>query len=281
MTEPLPLQTDRRSDPEADLARLERSVGRFERLVVAFSGGVDSAVLLAAAVRALGDRALAVTADSPSIPRHELEAAKDLARSIGARHRIVATGEMEIEAYRRNDVERCYWCKSTLFSACADVGREEGADAIAYGYTADDVGDYRPGHRAATEAKVHAPLLEAGLGKEAIRAIARHLGLTVSEKPAAPCLASRIPYGSPVTDEKLGAIESVENVLRRLGFSQFRARYDGTTLRLEVEGGEIARAASPEVRSEIAAAARDAGARYVTLDLEGFRSGSLNEGTVR
>lgn len=258
------------------LGRLEALIAPLPSLLVAYSGGVDSAVLLAAAHRVLGDRCLGVTADSPSIPREELAAAANLAREIGARHRIVTTRELELDAYRQNDRMRCYWCKHTLFSTCGDVAREEGIQSIAYGFTADDVGDYRPGQQAAGEFGILTPLRDAGLGKGEIRVIASHLGLPIWDKPAAPCLASRIPYGSEVTTQKLAQIEAVEDLLREKGFRVFRARFDGTLMRIEVEASEIPRLVAPETRAAILSCAKDAGVPLVTIDLEGFESGKLN-----
>jgi len=248
-------------------------------MLVAFSGGVDSSVLLAAAHRVLGDRAVALTADSPSMPRRELNAAVAVAEAIGARHIVRSTDELSLDSYRRNDSSRCYWCKHTLFESCATVARELGLAEIAYGYTADDVVDVRPGHRAATEFGVRSPLLEAGLRKQEIRAIARMIGLNVWDKPAAPCLASRIPHGSAVSPERLHKIEAVENLLGDLGFRIFRARFDGAQMRIELQADDIERGASAAVRSRILELAERLGIPLVTLDLEGFRSGKLNQVT--
>jgi uncharacterized protein len=199
-----------------------------------------------------------------------------VAAAIGVTHVVRATSEMALDAYRENDRNRCYWCKHTLFDVCEVVARELGFSAVAYGYTADDVGEHRPGHRAATEFGVRSPLLEAGMGKAEIRAVARALDLEVWDKPAAPCLSSRIPYGSEVSAEKLARIEAIEDLLDALGFRVFRARFDGREMRIEVEKGEIERAASAEVRGRILALAREIGVPLVTIDLDGFRSGKLN-----
>jgi uncharacterized protein len=245
-------------------------------MLVAFSGGVDSAVLTAVAHRVLGDRVAAFTADSPSMPRRELRRARAFAAGIGVTHVVRQTSEMALDAYRENDRNRCYWCKHTLFDVCERVAGELGFPQLAYGYTADDVGDLRPGHRAATEFGVRSPLLEAGLGKAEIRAIAQSLGLEVWDKPAAPCLSSRIPYGSAVSEEKLARIEAVEDLLDEMGFRLFRARFDGKEMRIEVGVDEIDRAATAPVRSRLLARAAEIGVPLLTLDLEGFRSGKLN-----
>lgn len=260
----------------AALEAIERALASSPGLLVAFSGGVDSAVLTAVAHRVLGDRVAALTADSPSMPRRELRRAVAVAAAIGVVHVVRPTSEMALGSYRENGRDRCYWCKHTLFDVCERVAGEMGFREIAYGYTADDVGEHRPGHRAATEFGVRSPLLEAGLRKPEIRAVAHALQLEVWDKPAAPCLSSRIPYGSEVSVEKLGRIEAVEDLLDEMGFRLFRARFDGREMRIEVSPAEIERAASPEVRARVLALAERLGVPLVTLDLEGFRSGKLN-----
>ena len=260
--------------PRGKLVQLLR---RFDNLVIAFSGGVDSGVLLAVATVVLGDHVLAVTTDSASMPRHELDAAIRFAAGLGVRHIVAKSNELSKEDYVRNDRNRCYICKHTLFEICRSVAQREGFSAIAYGYNSDDAGDYRPGHRAAAEFGIYAPLFDAGLGKKEIRDIGRAMGLSLAEKPAAPCLSSRIPYGSSVTMEKLGQIEKMEDLLRALGFGVFRARFDGTLMRIELLSQDIARAAQPQVWGQILDRARGIGVNQVTLDLEGFRSGKLNE----
>jgi pyridinium-3,5-biscarboxylic acid mononucleotide sulfurtransferase len=264
-----------REAPEA-LAALERAVAASPGMLVAFSGGVDSAVLTAVARRVLGDRVAAFTADSPSMPRRELRRAVAFAAGIGVRHVVRQTSEMDLDAYRENDRNRCYWCKHTLFDVCERVAGELGFTEVAYGYTADDVGEHRPGHRAASEFGVRSPLLEAGLRKAEIRAVAQALQLEVWDKPAAPCLSSRVPYGSEVSVEKLARIEAVEDLLDEMGFRLYRARFDGREMRIEVGVAEIERAASAEVRAKLLARAADVGVPLVTLDLEGFRTGKLN-----
>lgn len=263
------------ADAPALLARLEGQLHRFPALVIAFSGGVDSAVLLAAAHRTLGTRAMAVIADSASLPRAELQHARDVAQRIGAELHEIRTTEVDRPEYIANDRNRCYFCKQTLFDACTGFALQHGIADLAYGYTLDDASDDRPGHRAASEFGVHAPLFDAGLRKPDVRAVARALGLPVWDKPAAPCLSSRIPHGTPVTRETLGAIEAVEEVLHRLGFTESRARFDGISMRIEVPVSQIAELMVNEVREDIVAAATNAGVRYISLDLEGFSSGKL------
>ena len=259
------------------LGALEQVLSSSPGMLVAYSGGVDSAVLAAAAHRVLGGRAVAFTADSPSLPRRELRRAIAVAEDIGIRHVVRRTTEMALDAYRANDRDRCYWCKHTLFDVCESVAGELGLSEIAYGYTADDVGDHRPGHRAASEFGVRAPLLTAGLGKAKIREIAQALGLAVWDKPAAPCLSSRIPYGTAVSVDTLARIEGMEDLLDEMGFRVFRARFDGREMKIEVAADEMTRAASREVWGRIADHARREGVATVTLDPEGFRSGKLND----
>ena len=262
--------------PAVALAALEETLRPSSGMLVAFSGGVDSAVLLAVATRVLRSRAVAFTADSPSMPRRELAAAIDFARRIGARHIVRETTELERDEYRQNDRNRCYWCKHTLFGECEAAARELGLPEIAYGYTADDVNDFRPGHRAAGEFGVRSPLLDAALTKVEIRGIARSLGFELWDKPAAPCLSSRIPYGSAVSEKKLAHIDAMEELLHDLGFRVCRARYDGEQMRIEVERGELSRAADPQIHSAIQARANALGVRSLSLDPDGFQSGRLN-----
>lgn len=263
-------------DPEAIMARLDLELGRYRSLIIAFSGGVDSAVLLAAARRILGDRAVALTADSPSMPRAELEAAQELAASLGVCHIVAQTSELERPEYVSNDRQRCYWCKTTLFETCQRFSRDLGIDHVAYGYTADDVGDYRPGHAAAAEFRVRAPLYDAGLGKKEIRAAALLMNLKVWDKPAAPCLSSRIPYGSEVSIQKLSTIEAMEAMLHELGFPIVRARFDGTTMKVEVPNADIPRLNASDIWSQVNGKAQELSVPLLVIDPEGFRSGKLN-----
>lgn len=269
----------RRRDGAAALSALEEVLGGSRGMLVAFSGGVDSSVLLAVANQVLGPaRVVAFTADSPSMPRRELAAAVAFTKDMGVRHLIRATAELQRNEYRQNDASRCYWCKHTLFEECETTARQVGVSEIAYGFTADDLADYRPGHRAATEFGVRAPLLDARLTKQEVRAIAKHLGHSVWDKPAAPCLSSRIPYGSPVSEDKLARIEAMEELLHDLGFRVCRARFDGQEMRIELERHEIERAAASDVQEQIRARALSLQIESVTLDRDGFRSGKLNAG---
>ncbi len=245
-----------------------------DSVAVAYSGGTDSAFLLAVARDVLGDRVLALTADSASVPRAEIADARAIAGQLGVRHIILASGELDDPAYRANTPDRCYFCKSHYLTTLLDYAHAHGFAALVDGSNVDDLGDYRPGQQAARERGVRSPLQEAGLTKAEIRALARERGLPNWDKPAAACLASRIPYGTPVTAETLAQIERGEAYLRGLGFRQVRVRHHGAVARLEVEAGDLARAV--EHREAIVAALREAGFTYVTLDLAGFRSGSMN-----
>lgn len=246
-------------------------------VVVAYSGGVDSSLLAAAAHDALGRRALACIAVSPSLAAEELSAAKTVAARIGIRLRTVTTAELDREDYAQNTPSRCYVCKGVLFDRLAGIAREEGLGTLVYGANADDSTDYRPGARAALEAGVRAPLAQAGLTKREVRALARAYGLPNWDKPAAPCLATRIPYGQGVTVEKLRQIEAAERILHELGFHESRVRHHGEIARVEVLPDQLERVASLEVREALVRGFRRLGFHYVTLDLQGYRSGSLNE----
>ena len=246
-------------------------------LIVAYSGGVDSAYLAYAATQVLGDRALCVTADSPSYPERHRALALRLARDFGFRHQIIHTTEMDRPEYRANQANRCYFCKHELYTQLSGLARERGIPVIADGANADDRGDYRPGREAAREFGVHSPLDDAELTKDEIRELSRRAGLPTWDEPASACLSSRIPYFSEVTDEKLRMIERAESVLRDLGFRICRVRHHDTIARLELGPGEIACALEPEMSALIDRELRAIGYAHVTVDLRGYRLGSLND----
>jgi len=263
---------------DALLASQLRAAGS---VIVAFSGGVDSSYLALAAHRVLGDSALAVTALSPSYPRAHREAAVAVVAAFGIRHRFVDTNELASADYRANRPDRCYHCKSELFGVLGALRDELGFRAVAYGVNTDDRGDFRPGHRAADERGVLSPFLDAGLGKAEIRALSRAAGLPTADLPASACLASRLPYGTEVTPERLSQVEMGEEALRALGFRQVRLRHHGPLARIEIDPAELPRALDPEMARRISAAVKPLGFRYVALDLDGYRSGALNEVLAR
>jgi pyridinium-3,5-biscarboxylic acid mononucleotide sulfurtransferase len=246
-------------------------------VIVAYSGGADSAYLAFIAHRTLGDRAVAVTADSPSYPERHRQLAIQVARDFGLRHEIIQTSELERPEYRANPSNRCYYCKHELYTHLSRIAAGRGA-VIVDGNNADDRGDYRPGRQAAREFGVRSPLDEVDLSKEEIRALSRQAGLPTWDEPASACLSSRIPYHTEVTDEKLRTIERAEQALRALGFRVFRVRHHDDLARIEIARAEMPRALEPDVSAAIVRALKEAGYRYVSLDLQGYRTGSLNEG---
>jgi pyridinium-3,5-biscarboxylic acid mononucleotide sulfurtransferase len=255
---------------------LHAELRRLGRLLVAYSGGVDSAFLAWAAHKELDDNMLAVIADSPSLARTQLADAMAFANEHGIPLQVITTSELERPEYARNDGQRCYFCKDELFAVMEDLRAARGFDAIAYGVNVDDQGDFRPGQRAAQLHHVTAPLLTAGLTKNEVRELARAAGLRVWDKPASACLSSRIEYGRPVTREALSLVEQGEDSLRALGFRQFRVRYHGELVRIEIAREEMDRALTLAMAAECTRIFKTLGFKFVTLDLEGFRSGSMN-----
>ena len=261
---------------EAKRELLQAHLQRMGRLLVAYSGGVDSAYLAWAAYQALGEKMLAVIADSPSLARTQLADAIGFAREQSIPLEVIATSELDRPEYVRNDGQRCFFCKDELFTLMESFRTARGYDALAYGVNLDDQGDFRPGQKAATAHHVFAPLLDAGLGKEEIRLLARQAGLRIWDKPASACLSSRIEYGRPVTREALHVVEKGEDALRALGFKQLRVRHHGEIVRIEVAREELERALDPAMAAQFTAIFKALGFKFVTLDLEGFRSGSMN-----
>ena len=261
----------------ARAGRLREILSGYQSVLIAFSGGVDSAYLAIAAAGALGNRALAVTADSPSYPDTHRQLALTIARDFGFSHEVIHTAELDRPEYRANPANRCYYCKDELYGRLAAIARERGIAVVVDGNNADDRGDYRPGRQAAREHGVKSPLDEAELTKDDIRELARAAGLASWDEPASACLSSRIPYGHQVTDERLRQIERAEAVLRDLGFRIFRVRHHDDTARLEIARAEMPRALDPDVNARLVAALKALGYQYVSLDLQGYRLGSLNE----
>lgn len=261
---------------EAKEQALLENVRSLGRVIVAYSGGTDSAYLAWAAHKALGADAIAVTADSASIPTSHKRDAEAFARECGFLHEYIQTYEFENPDYVKNDKDRCFHCKDELFDRLEEFARDRGYDHIIYGVNKDDLGDYRPGQRAAKIHSVKAPLVEAGLTKAEIRELSRRAGLTTWDRPAAACLSSRVPYGTPVTVKTIKTIEEGEEAVRALGFRQFRVRFHGELVRIEIAKDELAAALNPETAQAFAAIFKPLGFLYVTLDLEGYRQGSLN-----
>jgi uncharacterized protein len=257
-------------------SELESRIASLDSVVVAYSGGVDSSLVAALAARALGARALAVTAVSPALATGELDGAREVARAIGIAHEVITTDELSREGYVRNDRDRCYHCKTELYERLFGLARRRGYAAVLSGANADDTGDWRPGLRAAAEHGVVHPLLEAGIGKDEVRRLARELGVTSAEKPASPCLASRLPYGTVVDPEVLRQVDRAELALKRLGYGVLRVRHYGDLGRVELAADQLERALAPGGREAIAAAVRSAGYARVEIDERPFSSGSLN-----
>ena len=277
------ITTPDHSQPSAEEKEksLHQALAALPSLIVALSGGADSAYLAWAAHTALGRRALSITALSPSYSAHDRSVVEDFVRQLGLRHEFIETHEIDNPAYRANAADRCYFCKDELFTVLGGVACRGGFSAVAYGINADDTSDFLPGHRAAAERSVLAPLLDAGLHKSEIRTLSQRAGLPTWDRPASACLASRVPYGTEVTPERLSLIERGEAALRALGFRQFRVRLHAQLGRVEIAADEMPRAMSPEMAAAIASRLKAAGFTYVALDLEGYRQGSLNEGLRR
>lgn len=263
-------------DLAAKRSTLDQSLRALGRTLVAYSGGTDSAFLAWAAHQALGDRMLAVIADSPSLARFQLADAIAFAREQGIPLEVIPTSELDRPEYVRNDSARCFHCKDELFSVMKDFGAARGFETIAYGVNLDDKSDFRPGQAAASQHRVAAPLLDAGLSKQDVRTLAHEASLRIWDKPAAACLSSRIEYGRPVTTEALSAVEQGEEAIRQLGFRQFRVRHHGEIARIEIARDELPRALTLEMSAEFTRIFKSLGFKFVTLDLEGFRSGSMN-----
>lgn len=264
------------SDLKTKAGNLLDIIAAREGVLVAFSGGVDSSVLLATAVEAAPGRVLAVTASSPIHPGFELAIAREIAAALGCEHRVIKTTEMKDPVFTANPIDRCYHCKKALFQELKNLARREGLGAVLDGSTVTDLSDFRPGEKALGELGIVSPLRQADFSKPEVRALGKAIGLPVWDRPQAACLASRFPYGTEITPEALGRVERMEDGLRGLGFAQVRARYHGDLVRIEVEKPDIEKASRPEVRDRIVQMARREGFRFVTLDLMGFRSGVFN-----
>lgn len=264
------------TDLQRKLNSLRASLHEMGSVLVCFSGGIDSAFLLAVATQELGDRALGMTAISPSLPEVEKDAARTIAEELGARHRYVRSNEIARPGYAQNGPDRCFHCKTELYSIAEEKKREWELTWVANGTNTDDFGDYRPGLEAAEQARVRSPLAEAGMTKADVRQAAKSIGMSIWDKPAAACLSSRIPYGVSVTRERLHQVENVENVLRTMGFSGARVRWHDSVARIEVIEDDLPRVVDKDCRRRLNEAARKAGFKYAAVDLAGYQTGSLN-----
>ena len=261
----------------AKLEKLKSIVEDMESVVIAFSGGVDSTFLLKLCQDVIGDRAIAVTAISPTYPTHEFDEAKKLAAHIGSRHIVIESNELDIPGFSENSPRRCYFCKSELFELLKSEAEKLGLTYVVDGANCDDLNDYRPGRDAAKELGVRSPLIEAGMNKEDIRILSKKMGLPTWNKPSFACLSSRFPYGTGITADRVDMVAACEDVLRELSFSQFRVRYHGDVARVELESRDFDRFLSQEVKSIVLERFKGEGFKYISLDVEGYRTGSMNE----